>query len=499
MRLLLLTVFFLTSVTLSADDLYERLRLLLPGDEPATVTKRQFLYQSVTTLFREMETEEKVHRKRKKKRIKRIRKYLAENVFRVQSASASLDDVLRTHHYSGAAAAALTVLCLEKYDIEYAIYVDHWKAYVVADPGGRDEAFYFGEDDEVGEARAVAFRADYLAAVRATILPDLPPLSGNNAKIAFSTNYYQPGKSLTFEQLAAYNQYVAAQSAYRNGFYPAAILLAENALQYEDRAAFLVILQAAQTQLAARVKPQVAGDLATLFDGWNSEPDNEYLPAAILHHFDEQQRLILTGDTPGMTDFLLQSYLDKAPAGQEKWRTEMTQLQELRLLSHFFKTGNRPAARQLATRLYEQHPDDAKVKYLLGEIIVDQLRGGGTDGPDFQQRMQAAASDYPFLKDHPRFIDLYLREQAIKVRDLYAANRVDRAEIALDRFRESLIDLSIGEDRNLWTLTAFTSASYYHFLVADYQRAVDYINEGIKYAPDDQYLLHRLSVLEKYL
>ncbi|MEL7162604.1 MAG: hypothetical protein AAFN92_17740, partial [Bacteroidota bacterium] len=90
------------------------------------------------------------------------------------------------------------------------------------------------------------------------------------------------------------------------------------------------------------------------------------------------------------------------------------------------------------------------------------------------------------------------REQAWKVRDLYEKDRPDLAAPALERFRRSLVDIPIGSERNLWTLTAFVAASNYHFRVEDFVGARKFLEEALRYAPQDQYLLHRREVLAKY-
>ena len=464
------------------------------------VSTRHYLYRRISDLYGDLEREEKVHRKWKRKRIKRIRSYLDEHLFVEYKAGADLTDAFRQQQYSYASATLLTALCLEKYDVEYAAYVNHWKAYLVADPQRREISVFYGEEEKNERATQQSFRQDYLQVVRETILPDLPRLTGDDVANAFYENHYRPGKCLTFGQLIGYLEYTMAQAAYADGRYAEAIHFAESALRREDRAAFLVILAAAKIQFDAEVTPTVEENVSTLFEEWHHDPGNGYLPAALLRSFDERQRsLLVEGDFEAVSD-LLRHYLAQAPTGQDRWRTQMRELQALRLLDHHYKSGNRVDARDLARQLYRDKPDDAQLRYLLGEIIVDQLRHEGPHtGEGFRRKMSEASQEYPFLKGHPRFIDLYLRDQAIKVRDFYDGEQPALAVPALQEFRESLLNLRVGEERNLWTLTAFAAASYYHFRNEDYKGAVAYIEEALRYAPQDQYLLHRLSVLRKYL
>ena len=499
MRLLLLCCVLLTSVGLRADDLSDRLRLLVPGSAAAAVNERQYLYQQVTELFGELEREEKVHRKRKKKRIRRIRDYLGEKVLLQYEASATITDVFQTGRYNYATASVLAALCFEKYEIAYAGYVDHWKAYLIADPVRRSINIYYGDPNADEAALKRSYRQDYLQLARETVGPNLPDLNGDAAANAFYDYHYRPSHKLTFTQLAAYAHFTNAQAEYAGGRHGRAIELAEAALALENRTPFLVILEAAKIQLKAKVSPEVVGDMGALFFAWHEDPLNGYIPAAILQNFDEEQRLLLASNEAGLTRNLLETYLAKAPTGHEEWRIQMEQLQQLRLLEHHHKQGDHPAAMGLAEKLYIEYPDDERFTFLLGEIVVSKLRKDAATSEALRQQMVAAALKYPFLNQHPRFIDLYLRQQALRIRDLYAEERPELAGAALDKFRASLASIDVGEDRSLWTLTAFAAASYYHFTIEDYRGAVKYIEEALQYAPQDRYLIHRLSVLEKYL
>lgn len=499
MRLLLILILAFGSGCLFAGDLYEQLRHLVPGESIERVNERQYLYQQVTSLFEKLEAEQKVHRKNKKKRIKRIQAYLAEHLLLTYDPAAALGDIFRSKRFNDASAAMLLKLCMEAYEVETEVYVDHWRAYSIADPEKRKVEIYFGKKEALKKSERSAFQADYLAAIRATIFPDLPVAEEKEEEATFISHYYPADKPLSATQLAAYDLYLRASAAYGNDQYREAIRLTEEGLKLEDRAPILLVQRAAETQLKSMEEPQIAGNLKTLFQQWNKEPDNQYLKSAILQHFDEEQRAVLTSGKPEATETLLSAYYNRTPTDQPEWKSELRRLQQFRLLSHYHKEGKLEASREIAKELYLENPDSSRMQYLLGEILVGQLRIGSSTGAGFQKRMEVAKAEFPFLESHPRFIDLYLREQAIKIRDLYADERVDLARPALDQFRNTISKLSIGESRNLWTLTAFAAASYYHFCIADYHGAVEYIEEALRYAPDDQYLLHRLSVLQSYL
>jgi len=194
-----------------------------------------------------------------------------------------------------------------------------------------------------------------------------------------------------------------------------------------------VLRKAAELQIKAINRPEVEGDISTLFLQWTEAPDNKYLPAALLQHFDEQQRLLIADSRLGKAADLLSEYLSRAPVGKTAWTEEMSLLQKYRLLSHHFLKGNISEARRLAEGLYAGDPENETVKYLLGEIVIDQLRRSRATGQAFTKAVETAANNFPFIRRQERFADLLLRELAWKVRDVFAEDNGPGGEDALYR------------------------------------------------------------------
>lgn len=496
---ILLSVFltFALSPLVQADELSSRLRLVLPGDDAPTVNERQFLYQRISFLFRELEGD-KVARKNTKKKISRIENRLHRNYLRNYATDAGLADAFRNGRYNDATAAVLTALAFEHFGVDYEVYVDHWETHLVADPDGRATAVYQPRHEKHKEEVEASFRRDYLNLLRATLIDDLPNIGEKEVNTLFERYYYAPDKKLTFGQLSALLLYRRAQSAYQDGNYQQAIDLLELALHKEERPAFLVLRKASEIQLKAITQPEVAGDINTLFVQWGERPDNRYLPAAILQHFDEQQRLLLAQNKLGEASELLADYLARAPAGNIDWAKSLTDLQQYRLLRHYFTNGRMDLAQRLAENLFTADPDDEAMRFVLGELVIDALRRARMTGSEFSAAVESAASRYPFIRKQDRFADLLLRELAWKVRDRYEADDQHGGIDALNHFRRALIDIPIGEQRSLWTLTAFIAASNYHFRVGEYQQAREFVAEGLRYNPEEDYLLHRRDLLRRY-
>ncbi|MBC6994686.1 hypothetical protein QWY85_07815 [Neolewinella lacunae] len=498
MKYLLLPLLLCLATGLRADVLSTRLRLLLPGDDPATVNERQFLYQRIDQLFTRLEEEERLSRKSTSKQITRIVSRLQRELFRTFAADARLDDAFRTSRYSDATAAILTALAFERFQIDFNGYVDHWEAFLVADPEGKKVVVRSPSTKKRKETVVQAYQRDYLALIRGTVEPRLPSLTEEQAEALFYRYYYSPHRALSFGQLSAYLQYRRAQDAYQRKDYPACQVLLDAALAREERPAFLVLRRAAELQLAAANRSTVAGDVAEFFQQWAEDPTNRYLPAAILQHYDQQQRLFFAQNQVTAATALLEEYLERAPAGQAAWGVAIRKLHQLRLLNHYHTAGRLDLAKSIADTLYRQDPANPTVRYVLGELVIANLRGTRPGDPDFLRSAETAAANYPFIRQQDRFADLLLREQAWKVRDLYASDRPDLASIALEAFRKSLQDTPLGRERSLWTLTAFAAASNYHFRIEDYHGARHYVEEGLRHTPEDSYLLHRRAVLARY-
>ncbi len=84
------------------------------------------------------------------------------------------------------------------------------------------------------------------------------------------------------------------------------------------------------------------------------------------------------------------------------------------------------------------------------------------------------------------------------MRDLFAVERVNDALDALGNFRRQLSAIPNGNDRRLWTLTAFVAASNYYFQREDYAPARAYVAEALRHDPNNDYLLHQRDLLARY-
>ncbi|WP_157974562.1 hypothetical protein [Lewinella sp. IMCC34183] len=496
--LLPLLVLLLTGYSLAAEDLAGRLRLLYPGDTPAVVQDRETVERGLENVFRQLRYTDRAARKSRRRQLHLIVDRLDRQLLRQYDPAANLADAFRTGTYNDATAAVLLALSLEAFGIPYTGHVDHWEAYLVADPDGRRRLLRHPAARPHDPADERRFRREYLAVVRQTTADDLTDLTESQADSVFYQYYYRPGRRLSFVQLSAYQELRSAQSAYASGRYAAANEHLREAALRENRRAFGVLEAAGRLQATSLDEPDAEEYITSLFMLWREDPTNGYLPAALLRHFDRRQQRILAADRPDAARTFLETYAARGPAGADGWRRELHLLQSLRLLDYYQSRGQLVAALHLAEALYTQDPEDRRFRAYLAELTLVSLRRQYTDPDELVRQVEVAAVRYPFLREHDRYADVVLRQRALRIRDLFAAGREPDAIREVEAFRRLLTDVPHGNDRPLWTLTAFVAASNYYFAAGEYAPARAYVAEALSYDPENDFLLHQQELLGRY-
>ncbi|PPK84094.1 hypothetical protein CLV84_4244 [Neolewinella xylanilytica] len=499
MRLTLSLLFtLLITVSLSAERLEDRLRMLMPGDGQVVSEERRLVEKHLEDLLRRLDWQDRLNQHSRSEQIAQIAERLNKELLREFEAGATLTDAVREGRYSDATAAVFYALSLEHFNIPHEIYVDHWEAYLVADPAVNGSRIRHPLAEAHGEREETSFRRDYLALVRRTVEFDLPSLSDGQSDSIFYHYYYQPDQRLTLRQLSAYQQLRQAQRAYRAGDYPTVATYLERARLLDHRPAIDVLDRAAELQATALGVLQNDQKVDQLFESWRSEPANPYYPTALLRQFDRRQRELLAVDTLDALPALVHSFVLRAPTGAEAWETRIRLLRDIRLMEYYQDRGKAVQALQMAETLLRQDGENPHFRAYVAELSLYDLRRNYPEPDDQVDRAQVLAAKYPFVADHPRYADIVLRQSARKVRDHFAADREKEALRELNYFRAQLERLTTGNDERLWTLTAYVAASNYYFAKTNYERALGYITEALAHHPDSDFLLHQRDLLGRY-
>lgn len=474
------------------------MRVLFPGDAPEMTRERRLVADRMEKLLRRLRHDDKVGELALPQQLEAISQRLRREVFLSYKPGASLADAVERGEYSDATAAVVTALCLDHFAIVHEVFVDHWEAYVIAAPRGGAYRLRHpgaGRHDPLEES---SFRREYLALWRTTADELLPPLSDRQSDSIFYANYYDPTQYLTFRQLSGYQQFRLAQHAYRTGDYDGVSSLLERARLLEDRPAFALLERAATLQATSLGVLQDDNKTDRLFESWRREPANPHYATALLHQFDRgQQRLLAEGKIDAVRS-LLESFVRRAPEDVPHWAERLQALGDIRLLSHYQRTGKAVPALQMAENLYRRDPDNPHFRTYLAELTLYDVQRNYTATDEQVTAAKAAAKRYPFLRESARYADIVLREAALKVRDHYAAGRSTEGKKALEAFRRQLKALPSGNDRKLWTMTAFVAASNYHFGEEEFARALAYLDEALTYDPRSEFLIHQRDLIARY-
>ena len=497
-RSLLAVLFVLFAQVLAAESLESRLRVLFPGDGPASVRERRMVEDRMEKLLHRLRHDDKVGHLALPQQLEAISHRLQQEILRTYQSGASLADAVDHGEYSDATAAIVTALCLDHFDIVHEIFVDHWEAYVIAAP--RTGAYRLRHPqaalhDPLEES---SFRREYLALWRTTADELLPPLTDRQSDSVFYANYYDPGQYLTFRQLSGYQQFRMAQHAYRSGDYDRVAGLLERARLLEDRPAFALLDRAATLQATSLGVLQDDNKTDRLFESWRREPANPHYATALLHQFDRGQQSLLAEGKIDAVNALLQSYVRRAPENITRWEERLRVLSDIRLLSHYQRSGKAVPALQMAENLYRRDPKNPHFRTYLAELTLYDIQRNHPGAGEQVNAAKAAAQRHAFLRDSPRYADIVLRGAALTVRDHFAAGREKEAKKALEAFRKQLEELPSGNDRRLWTMTAFVAASNYHFAEEEFTQALDYLDEALTYDPRSEFLIHQRDLIARY-
>jgi hypothetical protein len=472
--------------------------MLYPETDPATEAERTYLNKQFTNLFAQLRYTDKLGGKSASRQLAGIRSRLRRDLLLFYNPDAELGDAFRLGVYNDLTAALLHALILDEFGISYTTYVDHWECLIITKTGDVPGVLAAPGSIRHTPAREETYRREYLNVLRKVLPEPLTQLSDSGADSVFYRYHYIPTQPLVFSELAAYAHFRRAERAYQHRNFRRSRRLLTHATTLTDRPAFTILDAAARLQLAAlrRVDPIALEN--RLFELWGESPENSYYPAELLQRFDRRQREVLATGGPQAANDLLNSYLGRAPESQDVWHRRMQQLQGLRLIAYYQREGKLVPALHLAEALLRHEPDDERLQTFVAELLLTHLRRSYADPGELVDRAEAAAVRYPFLRGSDRYADIVLREAALEVRDLFAVERVNDALDALGNFRRQLSAIPNGNDRRLWTLTAFVAASNYYFQREDYAPARAYVAEALRHDPNNDYLLHQRDLLARY-
>lgn len=483
---------------LAADRLDERLQLVLPGGDTESEDDRQFVEQAMRQLIMELESD-KIAGKPYHKQLNWVRQRLDGGFFREYDINADLEDLFRQRKYNDVTASIAYAILLEYFSIPYITIIDHWEAQLIADPNGRSITLRSPSGQSNSQSRQLAFRQDYVALLNLTVLPAQRPVGQEAMDSLYKRFHYSPAQPLAFDELAAYYHYQRGLQAYEAGDYPQSIQTVNLAKQLDDRPILGVLEQAAYLQLARIEEGEdETTALYYLFELWHKDPENEYLPFALLSYYAEASEESVSIGHGFESSEQLYLYLASRGRNFPDWQRQLKELYFYQRSRYEDKKGRDDLVMQYMDSLYRLQPAKVFYQEALTNLNLRLLRAQNLEGVALSQRIDATVNRYPFMANHPVLSDLVLRDLAKKIRARFVAEEAFAGERLLVEMRRSLTNMTQSPQRSIWVLEAYLAASYFYFLQADYQRARTLINEALGYEPTNDYLLHMQELLVNY-
>ncbi|MEM9836297.1 MAG: hypothetical protein AAF828_07330 [Bacteroidota bacterium] len=494
---LLFLSFFCCLLSLRADRLDEQIQLLLPDDGQNRATERQYVQRAIRSLISSLELE-KITKKAPQKKVELIRERVVMNYLRSYVAGAELVDFFRKGEYDDISAAIVEAILFDHFAVPYFGVVQHWDARLLAVAKGMRETLSLPGEQPQTSTKQRAYKNDYVELLNLTVLPAQRPTSTEGVDSLFNRFHYAANEGLNFEQLAAYWHFQRAMHFYVQDDFLGAIRSLGIASQHEKRPAFAALEQATYLQLAQLDEENERQALFYFFELWNKDPDNKYLPNALLTHFVQSTTPLIEPGTDFGKGEQLYQFLESRGTDQPKWQNQLREIYYLQKSRYYGAQGRYDRVNAYIDSLYVMRPDHPVYRKVIGDLSIRAIRAEELSGDALQKRVNQLTTRYPFLVDSPRITDFMLESQAKAIRRLYDADEGYRADSQLAIFRAQAGQLPDNQQRAVWVLTVYVAASNYYFRMGHYQQARNLIQQGLQLNPTDDYLLHRQEVLSGY-
>lgn len=504
-RSLLFTFFlFLASVgtCLHADAIDDKLKLIyLDNDDDQAQnqqTERQFVHLAIIDLVNSLQAD-KVDRKSATQKIELIHERVTMNFLRTYRSGANLIDLFRLGEYDDVSMVLLEAILLEQFGVAYVAFIDHWEARLLADPAGAKTVLAIPVTNHQETARQRAFRMDYVEVLNLTVLPAQRPTSSVGVDSLFNRYHYAAREALNFKQLVGYWHYQQALRLYGVKDYLGVIRTLNVARQTGGkRPAFEALEQATYLQLAEWEGENAQQSLFYFFELWHKDPDNAYLPNALLTHFIySTNHLLKPGTSFGEAEQLYQ-FLDSRGKDHPAWRNHLREIYYLQKSRYYGEQNRYDLVTTYIDSLYVMRPGNPVYQKVIGDLTFRAIRAEGLSGQALQQRLDLATARYPFMLKNRGIANVVLEDEARTIRAYYESDQGYQGDNQLVLFRNQLTKVSPTKQRNIWVLTVYVAASNYYFRLGNYAQALRLVEEGLAFNPEDDYLLHRRDVLRRY-
>lgn len=176
-------------------------------------------------------------------------------------------------------------------------------------------------------------------------------------------------------------------------------------------------------------------------------------------------------------------------------RSEIGYYYNLGLAQWYGVKGRVDESLKYSSQAYAYNKNDLAAQELIIMSVLRKFMGSVNKGDI--ERLDAFKVQFPFLADNLYFVSLYASSYAFKSATSFEADQGDEGYSNLKLLRQELDkhgkDLMINEHA---VAMVFAEAGAYHFRLKQYNKAIEIMQEGFKYAPDDPELKTRIKIVE---
>ncbi|MEM1215552.1 MAG: hypothetical protein AAGJ82_07705 [Bacteroidota bacterium] len=494
--LLSFTCFFLSATSLIASspeqELEQHLTLLIPGNGPEAQSARMYAQQRIGESMDRL-TKRKIHKKKAKKAKQILVEEVETHFLKHYEARASMQGLFKEGNFDQTSATALYAILMEYLDWPYELRVVGMEVVLYYDPLAGGERIEITQCPRLNTTSETQFRSAYLDFVRFVGHLETTVWENSTTDDIFTTNYLGATATLSVTQLASFSAMRQAFKAYEKRAWTAAqdwLLRSRQLYRFPVQE---VLERAVWLQLA---NAESSG-YESLFYLWKLWEERRGTPwqGELIKRFNNNivaREAVSVWQIDSLyTDFQRRFQNDVDAQVQLK---EMYYLQRARFHA---QEGRAVPVMNFMDSLYHLRPGDTDIQDVLAGMLVWTLQpvrnfSDGLERIDYYQKR------YPFLQNNVLFQDQHLYYQAERVRHFFDQDDYANGWSHWLTFKTLSEEVKQAPRFASWVSTAYLSISNYYLRQGDPHSARGYVRRAANLLPNDDYLQHRVNLLQRY-
>lgn len=473
---------------LSANE--SRAQMFLAPSSEQGAMARQYVLREIEASAQRLDGQ-KIHRKRTKKVLQLLRQEIEGRYLRQYDPLADFSQLFKRGSYNELTAAAFTSMLLSELGLVHRLSY-HQRQPLIELADGTDLGIA-----NWGRRRPPGLSSEQEQArlIELCNALELPPQSDLRQSILAPFRSATTKRPLQPVELTGMLYYRQALQFYTQQRYPAALAALERARTYFNDPKLDLVRYAILYQQAGQ---QAADSLQTepLLELYEIHPSSEIKTELVRRFAQQAEYWLLHKDDYPALDKLYRQYRQTL-AGEAVMLQQLKEIYFIEMAHYYAQQQNTSHVITYLDSLTLYRPNDPQIQHIISQLLVRSL-SQQRDPVVGLANIAAYRRDFPFLRSHTMLNDMELSHRAELIRQAFDAGREAEALKSLEAFEQLLSRTGLTPRGPLWITTAYVAASAYYFRMADYPNARWYIRRALDLVPEDDFLLHRLEVLEQY-